>query len=164
MSYNQGWEEAFKQEKWLLQEVLGEFIVAIHHVGSMAVSGLETKSAVDIAVESTVYPLDWVIVEVLKMFDYFRVAADSEFCEYCFTKDCEPGFCLYWHLADSEAVRRQLRFRDLLLNSLEARTMYDNAKDLLAESCRNNSKEYQLRKTALIESMMRIEYEEKDYA
>ena len=140
----------------------GEFSVEVHHVGSTAVEGFAGRPVVDIAVESTVYPLDWVIIEVLKMLDYFRIVEDNSFCHYRFMKDCGQGFCLYWHLADSEAVRRQLRFRDLLLSSLESRTMYRNSKNLLIQSCRGNGKEYQLSKTALIESMMQVEYEDGD--
>lgn len=48
--YDPAWPERFEQERTRLQEAIGEWAVAIEHVGSTAVPGLAAKPVIDIGV------------------------------------------------------------------------------------------------------------------
>lgn len=46
--YNSEWIEQFRQETALLQPLFGDELVAMHHVGSTSVPGLQAKPIIDI--------------------------------------------------------------------------------------------------------------------
>jgi GrpB-like predicted nucleotidyltransferase (UPF0157 family) len=46
--YSPDWPSAFEQEAELLQTLLGEELVAVHHIGSTAVPGLAAKPIIDL--------------------------------------------------------------------------------------------------------------------
>ena len=47
--YNLKWNEDYEKEKKLLEEVLGNLIVEINHVGSTSIKGLKAKPIIDIS-------------------------------------------------------------------------------------------------------------------
>jgi GrpB-like predicted nucleotidyltransferase (UPF0157 family) len=50
VEYDPAWPELFAQERERLQEAIGEWAVAIEHVGSTAVPGLAAKPIIDIGI------------------------------------------------------------------------------------------------------------------
>lgn len=50
VDYDPGWIAAFEREAAVLHGVFGERIVAVHHIGSTSVPGLEAKPIIDILV------------------------------------------------------------------------------------------------------------------
>jgi GrpB-like predicted nucleotidyltransferase (UPF0157 family) len=53
VDYNPAWPWMFELERESLYQVLGAVAIAIHHIGSTAVSGLSAKPVIDIIVEAT---------------------------------------------------------------------------------------------------------------
>ena len=47
-AYNPEWKEMFEAEALLIQDILGDNCVAVHHIGSTAVKGLKAKPIIDI--------------------------------------------------------------------------------------------------------------------
>ncbi|MCY7538793.1 GrpB family protein [Bacillus pumilus] len=45
------WVKEFESEKKRIIEVIGQYIVNVHHIGSTAVNGLSAKPIIDIAIE-----------------------------------------------------------------------------------------------------------------
>lgn len=51
------WEVEFLLEKSKIEEVIGEQIVAVHHIGSTAVKHLSAKPIIDIAIEIKIFKM-----------------------------------------------------------------------------------------------------------
>ena len=51
--YNPNWPAQFEAEASILREVLGDIVVAIHHMGSTSVPGLQAKPIIDMLPEVT---------------------------------------------------------------------------------------------------------------
>ena len=47
VEYNPEWDREFEKESALIKDVLGDNCIAIHHIGSTAVSGLAAKPIID---------------------------------------------------------------------------------------------------------------------
>ena len=50
VSYNSTWSEMFAEEAVLIKQVLGDNCVAVHHIGSTSVPGLDAKPIIDIII------------------------------------------------------------------------------------------------------------------
>src|SRR5215216_3286667 len=48
--YQMEWKSLFKSESALLRETIGDYVVAVEHIGSTAIFGLEAKPIIDILV------------------------------------------------------------------------------------------------------------------
>jgi GrpB-like predicted nucleotidyltransferase (UPF0157 family) len=48
--YNKGWNKSFVSEKNKLQNILGNLIADIQHIGSTSIKGMKAKPIIDIAV------------------------------------------------------------------------------------------------------------------
>lgn len=51
VEYNPKWEDLFNSEKMALQDMLGESVSGIHHIGSTSIKGLAAKPVIDILLE-----------------------------------------------------------------------------------------------------------------
>ena len=51
--YDPSWPKRFDAEKNLLWRILGDVVIAIHHIGSTSVPGLDAKPIIDILIEVT---------------------------------------------------------------------------------------------------------------
>lgn len=47
--YTDQWKDEFNKEKNLLSLVVGDYVLAIEHVGSTSIKGLDSKPIIDIA-------------------------------------------------------------------------------------------------------------------
>ena len=133
--YNPMWEEMFRREAALIQQILGANCVHIYHIGSTSVPGLAAKPIIDILP----------VVEDLKKVDmdaedfkkagyeylgefgipgrrYLRKGGDERTHQiHIFQKD------------DTANIRRHLCFRDYLRSHKEIRDAYARLKKELAE-------------------------------
>lgn len=48
VDYNPAWQTMFSAEKSVIEKILGSNCIAVHHIGSTAVSGLKAKPIIDI--------------------------------------------------------------------------------------------------------------------
>ncbi|MCZ2260919.1 GrpB family protein [Sporosarcina sp. G11-34] len=47
-NHSEKWSQMFKDEAYLIKEILGDELVEIHHIGSTSVTGLKAKPIIDI--------------------------------------------------------------------------------------------------------------------
>ena len=68
--YNSNWEKEYLKEEKLLKEVLKDYIIEIHHIGSTSIKGLKAKPVIDILI--VIESLNQIekIEDILKEYNY----------------------------------------------------------------------------------------------
>lgn len=115
VDYNPQWPERFRKESRLIEKILGDNCVSVHHIGSTAVPGLAAKDIIDILV--VVRSLDdadksaagfvsagyeWMGEFGIPWRRYLRKGGD------------ERTHQIHLFQQDDENIRRHLAFRDYL--------------------------------------------------
>lgn len=130
------WREAFEVESKPLVDVLGENVVAIHHIGSTAIPNIYAKPIIDLLVEvkdlikidqqsAAIKPLDY---QVMGEFGIPR--------RRFFRKDNREGIRTHHiHIFEvgSAQIKRHLAFRDYLIAHPEEARQYSDLKRKLAQ-------------------------------
>jgi len=135
LTYDPQWVARFRQEADLLRSTLGEQIVAIHHIGSTSVPGLQAKPIIDVLLEvRDIEELDRHNQAMREQgYDprgefglprrrYFPRSADGQRASHVHS----------WQTGDTE-IRRHLDFRDYLISHPQAREAYGDLKADLAD-------------------------------
>ena len=93
--YTDKWKEEFLKEKQLLNSIVGKYVLAIEHVGSTSIEGLDSKPIIDIAMG----------VSSLDIVDNFRELLESVGYNYrgdggriLFAKGSEESRTHYLHV------------------------------------------------------------------
>jgi GrpB-like predicted nucleotidyltransferase (UPF0157 family) len=118
------WTHKFAAEQGLLSGVLGKF-VKIYHVGSTAIPDLLAKPIIDIALESKEFPPDRDTIEQLSAIGYTYKGEAGVKGRIWFTKGQPREINLHYCATGSEIVKRQLRFRDSLMQDECLRREYE---------------------------------------
>lgn len=129
--YNSTWPCEFEKIKQELLPVIGEYIIAIEHVGSTSVNGLSAKPIIDIDIVIPNYDCFEMIAEILSEIGYQHEGnlgiKDREAFKYI-----DKAHLMKHHLyvcpKDSEELKRHLVFRDYLRTHLEDVAEYSNIK------------------------------------
>jgi GrpB-like predicted nucleotidyltransferase (UPF0157 family) len=166
--YHPDWPEHFAQIASILNEAVGDHLVAIHHIGSTAVPGLAAKPIVDIDMEYPVGGALAPITSALEKLGYYHngdqgIPGREVFKRESGTSaypvlDAIPHH-LYLCASDNEELSRHLRFRDGLRSDKAARTAYEQIKREVAALAGEERKAYaevkEKRARDLVESVLR---------
>jgi len=151
--YSPDWEADFATEQAALQQQFGPAAIAIEHVGSTAVPGLDAKPIIDIEVGLRQFG-DWQrYIEPLEARGYTfmldRVGTDEVFLP----KGPEQLRTHYVHITahDSPQWRQTLGFRDRLRADAALRDEYQSLKQTLARRFPDDRQRYTAGKAAFIE-------------
>jgi GrpB-like predicted nucleotidyltransferase (UPF0157 family) len=150
------WKSLFESEADLLCEILSDYIVAIEHIGSTAVSGLEAKPIIDILVgvqkledaEKCIAPLARIGYEYrgesgIKRRFYFRKGTGDVSTHHLNIVEVTSH---YWRI--------HLLFRDYLRQHPNAARDYGKLKRQLALEHKGNRPAYTEAKAGFIESLL----------
>lgn len=129
--YNSTWSCEYEKIKQELLPVIGEYIIAIEHVGSTSVNGLSAKPIIDIDIVIPNYDCFEMIAEILSEIGYQHEGnlgiKDREAFKYI-----DKAHLMKHHLyvcpKDSEELKRHLVFRDYLRTHLEDAAEYSKIK------------------------------------
>jgi GrpB-like predicted nucleotidyltransferase (UPF0157 family) len=154
--HNPNWRIQFKVESQLVTVALGETVVAVHHIGSTAIPGIDAKPIIDLLVE----------VKDITQVDGRRSAMESLGYEVMgeygipgrrfFRKDNPEGVRTHHvHIfnAGSAQVLRHLAFRDYLRAHADDAQHYSDLKRRLAAAYPTNIASYRDGKAGLIEEL-----------
>ncbi|TFB19493.1 GrpB family protein [Filobacillus milosensis] len=139
--HNPEWSQLFKKEKQLLEETVGEHIVAIEHFGSTAIKGIKAKPIIDILVG--VRELDNardLEVRTMSEIDYFRLQKQTVkdkviFAKFPYREDDNFTKTHYLHVVEygGDWWNAHVTFRDRLNEHAELAKEYESLKLSLAE-------------------------------
>jgi GrpB-like predicted nucleotidyltransferase (UPF0157 family) len=159
-SHNPDWLAMGETECTLVASLLGELTVAVAHVGSTAVPGLEAKPILDIvaAVDDRV-PIDDVVMHLCAGGTYTYEGDKRDDGGLLFVRGQGALRTVHVHVVgrSSRAWVSYLRFRALLLDDAEARERYQSAKRDLARAFPRDRKGYTTAKSAVVEEMLASE-------
>jgi GrpB-like predicted nucleotidyltransferase (UPF0157 family) len=155
--YDPEWPARFDDERDLLQQALGEFVIGgIHHVGSTSVPGLDSKPIIDILVGvrdlGSTRPCIGLVAPLGYLYAPYRADEMHWFC-----KPHPSRRTHHLHLVPVTSARfhDELRFRDYLRSHRQVRVEYARLKHNLAERFRWDRDAYTQSKTAFVQDILR---------
>jgi GrpB-like predicted nucleotidyltransferase (UPF0157 family) len=158
VEYDPRWPALYQEERDLIMSAVGEWIVAIDHVGSTAVPGLGGKQIIDIMpavrsladVEHCIEPLKRVGYEYVP--EYNEILPERRY----FHKGPPEARSFHLHVTQrtSEFWERHVLFRDFLRTHPEEAQEYYLLKKELADRFGRDREGYTEAKTAFIEGMV----------
>jgi len=150
--YDPDWPENFERIRKEIQAVLGEFAVAVHHVGSTSVPGMSAKPIIDLDVE--IHRSDFpAVCDRLASAGYFHEGdlgiLDRE--AFCYQgKSHLQRHHLYVCPSDSRELYRHITFRNYLRAHPEAVRQYSRVKEAAARYHPDSIEEYMAYKSDCI--------------
>ena len=161
VNYNPLWPKLFAAERALLQQILGEVALEIHHIGSTSVPGLAAKPIIDILIEVTnVAILDTLQSEMISIGyqpkgefgivgrRYFRKGSDNR------------THHIHAFASGNSNLTRHIAVRDYLRNHQNVIKEYAELKKNLAKTCNNDIDLYCDGKDAYVKRIERIALKE----
>ena len=150
--YDPSWPARFEEERAVLVAGIGDWVIGgVHHVGSTAIPGLESKPIIDILVG--VEGLD----EARSSFDplaalgyLYAPYRPDEMHWFCKPHPSQRTHHLHLVPFESQRFREELTFRDYLRNNPDAAKEYGTLKRVLAEKFKYDREAYTAAKAPFI--------------
>jgi GrpB-like predicted nucleotidyltransferase (UPF0157 family) len=160
--YNLDWVNQFNKEKEVLEYVLGNFVLEIHHVGSTAISGLKAKPIIDILMVIDSFCNIDKVEEILKEYDYTNMGMQGISDRYFFAKGSDDNRTHYLHIVDMKGntYYNQILFRDYLNKYPMYVKKYCDLKQELANKYADDRKKYTALKAEFISDVIGMAKEE----
>ena len=153
--YNGGWPARYEREKALIADAMGEALIAIEHIGSTAVPGLEAKPIIDVAIRIDSLAAIPGVSRSLVGIGYKDCGEFGLSGRHFFTKG-EPR-AVHVHVVDSatDHWERWLAFRDALRSDPATAANYSELKRELVEKFSKERLKYTDGKTDFITGILR---------
>lgn len=152
--YDQAWAAAYQVEEARLWSALGDRVLAIHHIGSTAVPGLDAKPIIDIAVAVRQLEEAVACIAPLRGLGYALVDYPQNTDRRFFRKGKPRSHHLHIVEWDSLDLREKLAFRDALRADQELRQQYADVKSELSRRYRYDRASYSERKSAFVRCVL----------
>lgn len=135
LPYDRTWKSDFEEIKTEIENVVGDFIIGIEHVGSTSVEGMSAKPCIDLDVIIKDYSVFDTVVSKLELIGYIHEGdlgiKDREAFKYS-DKPHLKTHHLYVCPQYSEELHRHMSFRDYLRSHPEAVRKYSSVKETAA--------------------------------
>ena len=143
VEYNPSWPVLFEKERKLLQNILGDILVAIHHIGSTAIPGLAAKPIIDILMEVTAVAVLDGLNDELRAIVYEPKGEFGISGRRYFKKGGEDRTHHIHAFASGDFnLIRHLAFRDYLRTHPDVAAEYAELKMRIAATCNNDIYRY----------------------
>ncbi len=155
--YNPAWPEEFQAERERVAAALGENALAIHHVGSTAIPGIQAKPIIDLLVEAaSIERVDACQVDMAAL----GYEAHGEYGipgRRYFSRGMGEQHTHHVHVFErgNEDIGRLLRFRDYLIAHPADARRYSQLKERLSAEYRFDPPGYTDHKSAFIQEINR---------
>ncbi|WP_245864448.1 GrpB family protein [Paenibacillus donghaensis] len=155
--YNPEWAHEFTRIKEYLLPYVDDLILAVEHVGSTSVPGLDAKPIIDLDLVMASYDVLPEIIERLAKIGYVHEGNQGIEGREAFKRIQEDEFMKY-HLfvcpQDGKGFVEHLALRDYLCSHEADRQAYAELKNRLAGQHRNDRDAYGAGKTAFIQAIL----------
>jgi len=135
LPYDRTWKSDFEEIKAEIENVIGDFIIGIEHVGSTSVEGMSAKPCIDLDVIIEDYSVFDTVVSKLESIGYIHEGdlgiKDREAFKYS-DKPHLKTHHLYVCPQYSEELHRHMSFRDYLRSHPQAVRKYSSVKETAA--------------------------------
>ncbi|PLS17403.1 GrpB family protein [Bacillus sp. M6-12] len=148
------WQKEFLSEKGKIQEVIGQHILAIHHIGSTAVKYLRAKPIIYIAVEIKAFQDGEKCVKPLESLGYSYKGTNILPDRYYFNKGEPRTHQIHLYQSRNKYLLEQLNFRDYLRSNKAARIQYEQLKLELSKINKDNKHKYANDKTNFVKLIL----------
>ena len=159
MPYDKTWKSSFEEIKAEIENVIGDLIIGIEHVGSTSVEGLSAKPCIYIDVIIKDYSVFNDVVNKLATIGYIHKGnlgiKDREAFKYTDKPHLQKHH-LYVCPQQSEELHRHITFRDFLRENPEAARKYGSVKETAAQLFPDDIDKYIEYKSPCIEELYKM--------
>lgn len=148
------WERDFKLEEERIQHKIGDYIIAVHYIGSTAVKHLSAKPILDVAIELDEFQDGKSCVSPLEEIGYSYMGTDILPERHYFIKGEPRTHQIHMYQRGSKYLIEQLKFRDYLRDNKETRIEYEQLKLNLSKRNKNDKHQYAEAKTDFVKSIL----------
>lgn len=148
------WVKEFEMEKKRIEEVIGQYIVNVHHIGSTAVNGLSAKPIIDIAIEINHFLDGEQCVTALQGLGYSYRGVNVLPERHYFSKGEPRTHQIHMYQTGNRYLLEQINFRDYLRSNELARSEYQQLKLNLSNENKNDKHKYAEGKTDFVMSIL----------
>ena len=152
--YCSGWPELYRQEAEKISKILGEQLVAIHHIGSTSVPGLPAKPIIDMLLLVADSADESAYLPAMQKAGYTLRIREPDWHQHRMFKGPGTDCNIHVFTVGSEEAQRMLLFRDWLRVHPEDRDLYAAAKRRLAARVWRHVQHYADAKTAVVQQIM----------
>lgn len=150
------WAVEFEKEKAILQKILGEYAIEIHHVGSTSIPGLMAKPIIDIAVGVKDEQTQKLLIPILSNYGYDMKDSIKEKGEVLARKGPPELRTHYIHIEiiNTPKWEEHMLFKNYLIKHPEYIKKYQELKLGLEKNCKENRKQYTQSKDVFIKDVL----------
>ncbi|KAB3537939.1 GrpB family protein [Bacillus safensis] len=148
------WVKEFDMEKKRIVEVIAQYIVNVHHIGSTAVSGLSAKPIIDIAIEINHFVDGEQCATALQGLGYSYRGTNVLPERHYFSKGEPRTHQIHMYQTGNRYLLEQINFRDYLRSNELAKNEYQQLKLNLSSVCKNDKHKYAEGKTDFVKSIL----------
>ncbi|MCC3372448.1 GrpB family protein [Cohnella sp. REN36] len=152
--WTEEWEAEFLLEKDRIETEIGELIRHVHHIGSTAVRDLSAKPIIDMAIELEDFQQGYACVRGLEKIAYVYKGINVLPDRHYFNKGEPRTHQIHMYPKGSPYLKRQLAFRDYLIQHEEARKEYQALKERLSRIHGKDKLTYADQKTDFVNSIL----------
>ncbi|MEK5132985.1 GrpB family protein [Bacillus sp. FSL W8-0645] len=148
------WGKEFEREKKRIVEVIGQYTVNVHHIGSTAVNGLSAKPIIDIAIEIDCFLDGKQCVTALQELGYSYRGINVLPERHYFNKGEPRTHQIHMYQTGNRYLLEQLNFRDYLRRNELVRNEYEQLKLNLSSLNKKDKHKYAEGKTNFVQSIL----------
>lgn len=156
-NYNPDWINIFTHERVLIQDIIGNWILDIQHIGSTSIPDMAAKPIIDIAIGVENFDEAHICIVPLEKLGYIYKGENGIPRRHFFTKTSNDitTFHLHMNEINSQDWRSQIFFRDYLTSDIMKAQQYRELKEKLAELYLNDRDAYLKGKDSFIEDILK---------
>ena len=158
--YSQKWKVLYEKEAEKIKSIIGDFITDIQHIGSTAIPDIMAKPVIDIAVMIPSLDKARDLIKPLSTLGYYYDKPASSPERYFFRKGEPVQYHLSLTAPNVSFWRRQILFRDYLINHPSIAKKYEELKLRMIEKDPTGRKDYLNEKSLFVQKI--LELAEKD--
>ncbi len=155
VKHNPIWRRLYTQEKSLIVDAIGNFLVEIHHVGSTAILGLKAKPIIDILASVDDLSVCNLFAPRLEKLGYENIGTKHVAGHHVFGKGKNRSYLLHFVVCNGDAQERILAFKRILTSNPKIVGEYEKLKIELARKYKTDRDGYARAKTNFIDRCLK---------